>query len=103
MAAMCLHNVMRTRYPALQNHDMDHTDDQGNEMSGALRNETVLQDVAEAGRGYMVNRGGKRMRAYLMHYNNNDGGREITHSLASLSVKPVVWVHTRFDPLVSER
>ena len=65
MAAMCLHNLMRTRYPVLQNHDMDHTDDQGNKLAGAWRNDSVLHDVAEAGRGYMANWEGKRVCALI--------------------------------------
>ena len=41
---------MRTRYPAPQNHDVDHTDEQGNKIPEAWRNETVLHDVAEDGK-----------------------------------------------------
>ena len=71
MAALCLHNLMRIRYPALQNQDMDHIDDKGYKVPGAWCNDAVLQDVADAGRGYMTDREGKRIWGYLMHYYNN--------------------------------
>ena len=75
MAAMCLHNLMRIRYPALQNNDVDREDGNGNHIPGAWRTDAVLQDVHEAGRqGYMANREGKRTRAYLKNYYVSDVG-----------------------------
>ena len=62
---ICLQNEMRTRNPALQNHDMDHTDDYDNKKPWTWGNEAVLHDVAEAGRGYMANRESKRILPFL--------------------------------------
>lgn len=39
MAAICLHNLMRLRYPGLQNNDLDQVDEAGNYFPGAWRND----------------------------------------------------------------
>ena len=57
------------------NQVMDHVDDEGNYVPGAWYNYAVLQDVADAGTGYMVNREGKWIQVYLKHYYNSDIGR----------------------------
>ena len=75
MAAMCLHNFVRLRYPGLQNNDLDQEDEAGNNIPGAWRNDRVLQDVIQAVGGNIANREGKRIRAYLKHYYNSEVGR----------------------------
>lgn len=75
MAAMCLHNLMRLRYPGLQNNDLDQEDDAGNHIPGAWRNDRVLEDMDLVPRGNVANREGKRLRTYLKHYYNSDVAR----------------------------
>ncbi|XP_061172633.1 uncharacterized protein LOC133181974 [Saccostrea echinata] len=74
MAAICLHNLMRLRYPGLQNNDLDQEDEAGNHIPGAWRKDRVLQDVEAVGRGNLPNREGKRIRTYLKHYYNSNVG-----------------------------
>ncbi|WAR29141.1 hypothetical protein MAR_002709, partial [Mya arenaria] len=45
MACMTLHNLMRTRYPNIQNADLDREDEQGQFIAGAWRDQAVLEDV----------------------------------------------------------
>nr|XP_054774507.1 putative nuclease HARBI1 [Lytechinus pictus] len=73
MAAMCLHNLMRMRYPYLQDNDMDAEDQDGNQILGAWRNGEVLQEVEQVVGGNVANREGKKVRVYLKHYYNNVG------------------------------
>ncbi|WAR23545.1 hypothetical protein MAR_037238 [Mya arenaria] len=42
MACMTLHNLMRTRYPNIQNADLDREDEQGQFIAGAWRDQAVL-------------------------------------------------------------
>ncbi|WAR25935.1 hypothetical protein MAR_011639 [Mya arenaria] len=51
MACMTLHNLMRTRYPNIQNGDLDREDEQGQFIAGAWRDQAVLEDVQAAGNG----------------------------------------------------
>ncbi|WAR20584.1 hypothetical protein MAR_002422 [Mya arenaria] len=44
MACMTLHNLMRTRYPNIQNADPDREDEQGQFIAGAWRDQAVLED-----------------------------------------------------------
>nr|XP_034319421.1 putative nuclease HARBI1 [Crassostrea gigas] len=74
MAAICPHNLMRLRYPGLQNNDLDQVDEAGNYIPGAWRNDRVLQDVEAVGRGNLPNREGKKIRTYLKHYYNSGVG-----------------------------
>ena len=74
MAAICLHNLMRLRYPGVQNNDLDQEDEDGNHIPGAWRNDRVLQDVDAVDRGNLPNRDGKRIRTYLKHYYNSNVG-----------------------------
>lgn len=74
MACMCLHNLMRDRFPGLQNIDVDHEDELGNHIPGAWRNAAVLQDVERVGGGYQANKEGKKLRTYLKHYYNSPVG-----------------------------
>ncbi|WAR02560.1 hypothetical protein MAR_009118 [Mya arenaria] len=51
MACMTLHNLMRTRYPNIQNADLDREDEQDQFIAGAWRDQAVLEDVQAAGNG----------------------------------------------------
>ena len=73
MAAMSLHNLMRMRYPHLQNNDLDMEDEDGRQIPGAWRDGEVLRDVDQAVGGNVANREGKKVRVYLKHYYNNVG------------------------------
>ena len=44
-ACMTLHNIMRTRYPAMQNADLDQEDEHGQIVRGAWRDDPVLADI----------------------------------------------------------
>ena len=73
-ACLCLHNLMRIRYPTLQNQDLDNEDDQHNIQPGAWRDAAVLREVGEAGRGPRQTAEGRQQRVYLMKYFNSRAG-----------------------------
>ena len=58
-AAMCLHNVMRDRYPALKNQDLDQNAAHGQIVPGAWRQNRVMDDMHNLGWGNVENREGK--------------------------------------------
>lgn len=69
--AVVLHNIMRDRYPAEQNQDLQVPEG----APGTWRDANVLQDAeAEAGRGPRESKDGKRQRAYLKAYYNSPVG-----------------------------
>jgi hypothetical protein len=72
MAAVCLHNVMRTRYPGLQNVLLDREREDHQVVPGAWREEGILQEMNNVG-GTTVTKGGKRQRILLKHYVNTFG------------------------------
>ena len=59
-ACLCLHNVMRVRYPGLQKQDIDREGTDHPVIPGAWRNDAVLQVVK--------NVEAKAVRVYLKHY-----------------------------------
>lgn len=67
-ACITLHNIMRIRYPGLQNADLDREDDNGQLVPGAWRDEAVMQDVQAEGRGPKMTQAGKEQRAYFKNY-----------------------------------
>ena len=73
-ACLCLHNLMRERYPNLQNADLDIEDNQHNVRPGAWRTDAVMREVEAAGRGPRQTAEGKRQRVYLMKYFNSPAG-----------------------------
>jgi hypothetical protein len=73
-ACVTLHNVMRMRYPALQNADLDGEDQDHNVHPGAWRTAAVMREVERAGRGPRLTAAGKRQRAYLTKYYNCAAG-----------------------------
>lgn len=74
-ACLILHNLMRDRYPNLQNADLDQEDDQGDIIPGTWRNLGVLEDFNQLGRGPRGTREGKQLRVYLKHYYCSEVGR----------------------------
>ena len=73
-ATLTLHNIMRVRYPTLQNADLDIDDDQGGVVPGAWRDAATMREVEVAGRGPRTTAEGKRQRHYLMKYFNSPAG-----------------------------
>ena len=61
LACICLHNMMRIRYPGLQNAAVDHEDEDHNVVPGAWREDLVREDVGNAPLG--GNRTTKEARA----------------------------------------
>ena len=47
MATMCLHNLMRIRYPSLQNATLDREDDEHHIMPGSWRQDGSLGDMEQ--------------------------------------------------------
>ena len=74
-ACICLHNVMRMRYPQLQNADLDAEDANGDLIPGAWRGQAVMHEMEQVERGQnWENRAGKTQRIYLKHYYNSPAG-----------------------------
>ena len=67
MAYVTLHNLMRIRYPRLQNQALDHEGEDDNIICGAWRDEGVLADVASVTRPTQASREAKAQRVYLKH------------------------------------
>ena len=75
MACLCLHNLMRMRFPNLQNADLDRDDgDDHNLVPGAWRTDALMHDLEVAGRAPRQSRAGKEHRVYLKHYYNSAAG-----------------------------
>ena len=73
-ACLCMHNMMRMRYPGLQNRDVDREGNDHDIIPGAWRNEAVLQDMQNIqGGNRRDTRESKAQRVYLKHYYNNVG------------------------------
>lgn len=73
-ACIALHNLMRRRYPNLQNADLDRDNGQGGMIPGAWRNAALFVEMREAGRAPRETRPGKEQRVYLKHYYNGPAG-----------------------------
>ena len=73
LACVCLHNLMRIRYPSLQNVLVDREGDDHQVVPGAWRDETVFQDVRNVTGPNVATREAKRKRIYYKHYVNNIG------------------------------
>ena len=72
-ACLCLHNMMRVRYPGLQNQDLDREGNDHQITLGAWRNEAMLQDMRNVHGGNRATNDAKALRVYLKHYYNNVG------------------------------
>ena len=73
-ACLCLHNLMRDRYPLLQNQDVDGILPDGNIAPGAWRGVGVMREMDAVPRGPHANREGKQQRIYLKRYFNSPAG-----------------------------
>ena len=62
------------RYPNLQNLDLDQEDDEHQLIPGAWRDDAMMQDLADEGRGHRATAEVKKLRACLKHYFNSDVG-----------------------------
>ena len=54
--------------------DLDREDEQGQLIPGAWRDNAVIEDVQQAGRGPRTTAAGKELRAYLKNYFNSEAG-----------------------------
>ena len=73
-ACICLHNVMRERYPALQNAALDNEDQNHNLIPGEWRQQANMHDVEQVVGPNRDTRAGKQLREYLKLYFNNTAG-----------------------------
>lgn len=73
-ACLTLHNIMRMRYPRIQNADLDREDNQGQLIPGVWLDYFVMKDVLAAGRGPRTTAVGKKQMAYLKYYVNSPAG-----------------------------
>lgn len=74
MAAVTLHNLMRVRYPRMQNAVLDVEDDQHNVAPGAWRQDRPMLDLHALRGGNYTTREAKRQRLYLKHYYSHPVG-----------------------------
>ena len=68
LACVCLHNLMRLRYPTAQNDVLDREDANHNVIPGAWRQDAQLGDMQEARRGNIDTWLAKQQRKELKHY-----------------------------------
>ena len=75
LACICLHNLMRIRYPKQQNTEVDQEDQHHNIIPGAWRlDKPLLQLQQQCVRGNRITRLSKMQRLYLCAYYNSDAG-----------------------------
>ena len=67
-ACLCLHNLMRIRYPNMQNADIEAAENQDQMNPGAWGNAAVMHEVEQAGRGPRQTAEGKKQIIYLKNY-----------------------------------
>jgi len=73
-ACCILHNLMRTRYPVLQNRLVDRAQPDGNLQPGAWREGRNLEDTIVVQGPNTASRNGKRQRNLLKHWCNSPAG-----------------------------
>lgn len=73
-ACLCMHNLMRMRYPNLQNADLDREGDQGQVIPGAWRDRDFQDEMARAARAPRQTRAGREQRVYMKGYYNSEAG-----------------------------
>ncbi len=73
LACVCLHNLMRMRYPGQQNADVDQEDEQHNVVPGAWRDSNPLVGILGQ-RGNRQTVAAKNQRQYLSAYYVSDVG-----------------------------
>lgn len=74
LACVCLHNIMRVRYPGDQNPLMDQEDDDHQVIPGAWRDGVNMDDVQIPRGGNLDTFDAKQQRLYLKHYVNSPVG-----------------------------
>jgi len=74
-ACIILHQIMRLRYPTLQNADLDQEDANGHIVPGAWRDHAMMAEVEKVRRSPKETRAGKVLRTQLKHYYNSEAGR----------------------------
>ena len=65
MACLCLHNIMRIRYPTLQNLDLDRERNDHQVIPGAWRNEALLQEMQNMQGSNVATREAKQQGVYI--------------------------------------
>ena len=75
LACVCLHNIMRVRYPGDQNLLMDQEDDDHQVILGAWRDGVNMDDVQIPRGGNMDTFNAKQQRLYLKLYVNSSVGQ----------------------------
>jgi hypothetical protein len=73
LACLSLHNVMRTRFPGLQNRDLDKEMEDGTYTPGAWRTEALMHDVDNVKAPTAASRQAKKYRVMMKHFVNNEG------------------------------
>ena len=73
-ACICLHNLMRIRYPTLQNDDLNQFAPGAVRGTGQWRNAQVMHEINQEV-GPAAQRQGKMVRTYLKNYFQTDEGR----------------------------
>ena len=73
-ACICLHNLMRKRYPVTQNAQLDAEDDQHNVVPGLWRANANIHEVDAINGPNRDTVAGKRQREYLKLYFNSPAG-----------------------------
>ena len=74
LACVCLHNIMRMRYPQDQNLLLDQEDINHVVIPGAWRDGANLDDVQQVRGGNLNTRQANRQRLYLKHYFSSPAG-----------------------------
>lgn len=74
LAAVCLHNLMRMRFPGLQNAQLDREAPDHQLIHGPWRNAQVMEDMDNVVAATADSRHGKRQRVLLKHYLNSEAG-----------------------------
>ena len=73
LACVCLHNVMRDRYPTLQNRDLDKELEDGTYIPGAWRTEALMHEIEDQRAPTPASRTAKKNRVMMKHYVNQIG------------------------------
>lgn len=74
LSCVCLHNIMRIRYPGDQNNLLDREDENHQLVPGAWRDEAQLKDIEEVLDRNYPSKIAKQQRLYLKHYYSSPAG-----------------------------
>jgi hypothetical protein len=73
LACICLHNLMRIRYPGMQNADLDRETPEHTVIPGEWRTDSLMQDLADTRGATRAAKEYKENRIKMMHYLNGIG------------------------------